>query len=83
MEELAVIIINLAAKYPILASVFLVMGVLRLIFQPLFTFLRSVVDATPTPKDNEWLDNLEKSKAYKITAYVLDLFASVKLPSKK
>jgi hypothetical protein len=77
------IIIQLVSQYPALASVLMGVGVLRLIFKPLFTFLRIVADATPTAKDNEILDSVEQSKAYSYVAFILDYLASVKLPEKK
>ena len=75
-------LLPLIAKFPVLASVLMVIGVLRLVNKPLFAFLRTVVDATPTPKDNEILVKIETSKAYKYVSFVLDYLGSVKLPQK-
>lgn len=69
-----------AVKYPLVLAVLSGIGVARLIFKPLFTFLASVADATPTPKDNELILKIQGSSAYKVVAYVLDLFGSIKLP---
>jgi hypothetical protein len=83
MEEL---LINLLAigveKYPILMTVFFVIGFLRAINKPLFTFLGTLVKATPTPKDDEILQTVETSKIYKAIVFVLDWTASVKIPAK-
>lgn len=73
---------NLAAKFPIAVSLFALMGVLRVIFKPTFSYLRTIADATPSPKDNAALDKIEASKAYKFAEYILDFFASIKLPQK-
>lgn len=75
-------IIGLANQYPIVASALMVISVLRLINKPLFIFLNAVVNATPTPKDNEILVKVETSKAYQYVSFLLDYFASVKLPQK-
>lgn len=84
MEEL---LFNLLAigveKYPILMTVFLVIGILRAVNKPLFTFLNSLVKATPTLKDDEVLVAVEQSKIYKAIVFILDWTASVKLPVKK
>lgn len=75
-------LIQLANQYPILASVFMVIGVLRAVNKPLFTFLRVVVEATPTAADDEILVKVETSKAYQYFCFILDYFASVKMPEK-
>lgn len=80
MEPIIALIQLLIAKAPWLASVIVVMGTTRLIFKPLFVFLRSVADATPTPKDNELLDQAEKSKVYTAISFLLDWVGSIKLP---
>ena len=74
------LIVSLAGKYPIVITIVSVIGVLRLVFKPLFTFLHAVVDAVPGDADNKLLDGFEKGKAYQVAKFVLDLFASVKLP---
>lgn len=73
-------IAGMAAKQPILLSVLAGIGIARLIFKPLFTFLQSVVDATPTMKDNEFLAKVMESKVYKGLAFVLDYVGSIKIP---
>lgn len=78
--EIAAHAVNFMAKYPQVGTVLMIVGTLRLIFKPLTTFLHQVVDATPTVRDNEILDRIEKSKAFKVVAWALDYFASVKLP---
>ena len=82
MEQIVALLELLISKAPWLASVIMVMGTARLIFKPLFTFLRTVADATPTPKDNELLDKAEKSKLYSAVSFILDWVGSIKLPQK-
>lgn len=76
-------ILEMAAKYPAFSSLFMIMGVLRAVFKPLMTLLHAYVEATPTEKDNELLEKLKKSKAYGAVVWLLDYFASVKLPKAK
>lgn len=87
LEQLVTMFVNavalLSSKYPILLGIFAAMGLARAIFKPLFTFLHSIADASPSQKDNQILEYVEGSKAYKAVQFVLDLFASVKLPDKK
>lgn len=68
------------AKYPVAASVFMVVGVLRAVFKPLMLVAHAYVDATSNPKDNEMLAKAESSVAYKGLAFILDYLASIKLP---
>lgn len=75
-------IIQFASQYPFIATILMVIGVLRVINKPLFAFLNTVVVATPTPKDNEILKKIETSKAYQYISFVLDYLGSVKLPAK-
>ena len=70
-------------KYPVLVTIFAVIGVLRVINKPLFSFLRTFVSATQTTADDQLLDTAEKSKVYKAICYLLDLTASIKVPLEK
>lgn len=78
--DIALFIINLVQKFPYISGVLLVVGVLRVINKPLFVFLRTFVSATPTPKDDQILDQVETSKAYKTLSFLLDWVGSIKLP---
>lgn len=70
-------------KSEMAVSIFAIVGILRSINKPLMTFLNSVVGATPSNKDNLFLEKMVKSKAYKAIAYFLDWSASVKLPKEE
>lgn len=84
MEELLLNLLSIGAeKYPILMTIFLVIGILRAINKPLFAFLGTLVKATPTLKDDEILQSVETSKIYKAIVFFLDWTASVKIPVKK
>lgn len=80
--DLTLILSELIAKYPVLASVVGVVGILRLIFKPLFSFFHSYVLATPTSRDDEFLVKVEKSKFYSVIVFLLDYIGSIKLPKK-
>lgn len=77
------ILLPLIAKYPLLASILLGMGVLRAAFKPAFSLARAIVEATPTQADNQLLDNVEKSQVVKSIAWVLDYVASIKVMGQK
>jgi len=84
MEELLYNLLAIGVeKYPILTSIFLVIGVLRAINKPLFVFLRAYVLATPSTSDDAILDSVEKSQVYKAISFVLDWTTSIKLPAKQ
>lgn len=65
-----------------LSGVFLLMGVARGVFKLATTFLDNVVSITPTKYDDDLLASWEHSKIYTLIAYLLDFFASIKLPAK-
>ena len=65
---------------PNFAVVLMVMGFLRLVFKPLMALVQAVVDATPTDKDNAKLEEVKASKFYTSLLWLLDYFASVKVP---
>lgn len=77
--DLTVILTALIAKYPVLASIVGVVGILRLLLKPLFSFFHSFVLATPTPKDDALLSTVETSKTYSIVAFLLDYIGSIKI----
>ena len=83
MEEIFLSLLTIGVqKYPMLMTVFFVIGFLRAINKPLFSFLNTLVKATPTVRDDEILAVVEQSKIYKAIAFVLDWTASIKLPKK-
>ena len=84
MLDLIPLISDLAAKYPVIATIFMVIGFLRVIFKPIFAFAKAIAEATSwTDKDNQIIEKAEKSKVYSTISFVLDFFASIKLPEKK
>lgn len=77
------LILSLAEKYPVIASIFMVIGVLRAIFKPLTTVFEKYVEATPSEKDNAVYQKVVNSKVYGAIQWLLDYTASIKLPKKK
>jgi hypothetical protein len=64
------LLVELISKYPTLAMIFMVVGVLRAIFKPLMTLLHSYVEATPSTKDNEVLAKVKESKVYSAVVWL-------------
>lgn len=74
---------SLAGKYGIVVQVLTVIGSLRVVFKPLFSFLRAVAGETKTQKDDLFLDKVEGSKIYSSISWALDFIGSIKLPGSK
>lgn len=72
-----------AGKYGVVAQVFMIIGMLRVVFKPLMSFIQSVVKLTPTLADDSFLAKVLESAIYKYFSYFLDWSASIKLPQKK
>jgi hypothetical protein len=82
MDFIADLLQKLVDQAPMLTSLFVVVGVLRVVNKPLFAFLHTLVDATPTDVDNKVLNEVEQSKLYTTVTFVLDWLGSIKLPKK-
>jgi hypothetical protein len=72
-----------AGQHGWLVTVLTVVGSLRLFLKPVMSIVQNVVYLTPKKSDDEFLNKVLESKAYKAVSYVLDWFGSVKLPQKK
>jgi hypothetical protein len=79
MDQIALIIVQLAAQYPVIGSVLLIVGTLRLVVKPLFAAAHYYVAQTADPEDDKKLAAIEQSKPVQVLFFVLDWFASVKL----
>lgn len=80
MEEF---FLYLVSKYPVLVGVLMAIGAARVVFKAVFSAAKLVVQATPTPKDDKILDDIEVSQTYKFIMFVVDYFLSIKLPGAK
>jgi hypothetical protein len=77
--DLSLILAGFVAKYPILTTVLLVMGLLRAVNKPIMEAIRAFVKATPNPGDDLVLEKVEASKAYKAFCFALDWSTSIKI----
>lgn len=69
-----------AGKLGVLVQIISIVGTLRLAVKPVMTLIETVVMITPSESDNSLPDEIRASKAYKMVVFVLDWFASIKLP---
>ncbi len=76
------LLIQYAQQYPWLFATLLVMASLRVFFKPLMEIFKGVVDLTPSKKDDEFYNKMLESKVYKVIVFLVDWFASIKLPKK-
>jgi hypothetical protein len=72
-------IVALALKAPWVITILAVMGGLRFFFKPILSLVEAYVKSTPQTTDDEYFDKVEHSRAFKIVAWALDFFASVKV----
>lgn len=72
-----------AGKYGLAAQILSYVAMARLFFKPVVSLAQAYVQVTPSVKDDEKLQKLMESKSYKSVAYLLDWFASLKLPQAK
>ena len=76
------LILDLVKDLPWFADILMMMGVLRMIFKPLFSIAHTLVGVTETKADDQALASFQASKGYAAIVWALDFFASVKLPKK-
>jgi len=67
----------------VIGWVAMVMGSIRIVMKPVMVCLKAIAAATETKKDDELIEQVEASKAYKTISFLLDWVLSVKLPEKK
>jgi len=77
------LVLAFVSKYPISASIFVMIGVFRTIFKPIMSVLAAYVMATPSIKDDSWLAAMQENKIYKGFAWFVDFATSIKLPGQK
>lgn len=70
-------------KLGFLPQVIAVIGSARLFIKPVVSLARAYVDFTPSTADNLAMDKVLDSKVYKAVVFLVDWFASIKLPQKK
>jgi len=74
-----VLLLSLIKDYPLISSILVVVGGLRIVFKPLMLILKNITIYTVSKKDDALLSKLVGSKIYKGVSWLLDYLASVKL----
>jgi hypothetical protein len=69
---------QLMVQYPWIATIFMVIGVIRVIVKPLMELAKSVAASTPTTKDDAAIAGIESGKIYKTILFVIDWLFSLK-----
>jgi len=72
-------IIDLAVKYPIIATIVIIIGSLRIVFKPIMSAIKNYTDQTESKADDEALAKFEGSKFYNGLVWFLDFAGSIKL----
>jgi hypothetical protein len=72
-------IIGLAEKYPVIASILILLGSLRLLIKPIMAGVRLWTTSTESTRDDELLDKVERSWGYTAFLFLLDWLTSIKL----
>lgn len=73
------ILMGFITKFPVLAAVIVIMGIMRAIFKPIMAVLHAYTASTANPADDAALEKVEASTAFKIVAWVIDFLGSIKL----
>ncbi len=73
----------LLQTYPMLQHVIAIMVICRVVFKPLFAILGRYVELTVEQDDNKKLHKFMGTKTYKMMVFIVDMLASVKLPTVK
>lgn len=82
LEWLKPLLESYSSQYPWLFVTVTVMGSFRLFFKPVMTIVQNVILLTPSKADDEFFQKMLDSKVYKAVAFLVDWFASIKLPKK-
>jgi hypothetical protein len=88
MSDLQPILDLAASQWPWLSKVLIAIGGARLVIKPGGQWLKGFITSaaerasvTLDPEDDTWIESLLRTRAYRVTAFLLDLFVSVKLPA--
>lgn len=83
LKGLAQKLVEWAVQYPAVAAIIAVLTCLKYCMPPLMEIAHRVVLATPGKGDDEFLENLEVSTAYKYFLYALEWLTGVETPTLK
>jgi hypothetical protein len=73
---------GLLIKAPWMAQVLVYVGLLRILIKPIVAVLQAYVMWSPSLEDDSKLAAFMEGKLYKGICFILDWFASIKLPQK-
>lgn len=74
------LLLDLVGKYPVIATVIAIVGILRIVIKPLVSIMENVAAATETKADDVVVEKVKTSAIYKGLVWLIDYVASVKLP---
>jgi hypothetical protein len=69
----------LVEKYPFIAGILSVLGLVRLLMKPIMTVIDTYVAWTPSESDNLFWKSFQDSKIFKGFCFIIDWLFSVKL----
>jgi hypothetical protein len=69
---------QLMVQFPWIATIFMVIGVIRVVVKPLMELAKSVAASTASAKDDAAVASLESNKIYKTVLFVIDWIFSLK-----
>ena len=79
MEE---ILIGLVAKYPVVASILSIIGLIRLLVKPVMEIIKAYVAYTPSKEDDSFVNKVIASPIYNKFLFILDWLFSIKIDKK-
>lgn len=76
MEEM---LLALIGKYPMVASVLSILGLIRLIVKPIMEVIKAYVEFTPNKEDDSFVNKVIASPIYNKFLFILDWLFSIKI----
>lgn len=81
MEEAAkAFLIQLATDHTWALAIVAGIGTFRTFMKPTVSYIREIVELTPTQKDDAFFKKVTEHKAWHVFVFVCDWFLSLKLP---
>lgn len=76
-------LMDLIMSNPKLAAICTFMYLLRMVMKPMCSAVNKYIQDTPSTEDDLWLHDFLEKPVVKQVAYLIDLFASIKVHAKK
>lgn len=80
-DAISKFILGFAEKYPIILTILGIMGAMRGLAKPICDATISIIESTPTKKDDNILASVEQSVITKWILYAMNYLFSIKLPT--